>query len=157
MNGRPRKLFAQARILEFIGALQDHFVRAQRRRPATLRRKETLARLHGDLSNLQGKVPSLDELSKEYGVPARTLNDAFQEEFGCSIAAHVTLVRMREARRALEESDVTMKAIAGRLGYSHVNNFISAFRRHFRVTPGSLRPRGQGQVYNLESRGERSR
>ncbi len=144
--GMPRKLFAQTRVLEFIGALHDHLVGPAKRHPAELRRKETLARLHRDLANLRERVPSLDELSKEYGVPARALNDAFQKEFGCSIAAHVALTRMKEAKRALEASDVTMKAIANRLGYSHVNNFISAFRRQFGVTPGSVRG---GQVSTL--------
>jgi len=32
-----------------------------------------------------------------------------------------------------------MKTLAHKIGYSHVNHFITAFKKKFGVTPGSLR------------------
>lgn len=39
----------------------------------------------------------------------------------------------------LVETGLPMKVLASRLGYSHVNNFINAFKNRFGYSPGSLR------------------
>jgi AraC-like DNA-binding protein len=36
-----------------------------------------------------------------------------------------------------------MKALANQLGYSHVNHFITAFKRQFGYSPGTIRRRRQ--------------
>ena len=151
LTGLPRKLFAQARILDFPAALQSHLDEPPAPAQGRGRLRETVVRLHADLAHLEGKVPTLDELAREHGHSARALNDAFRSEYGCSIVAHVSRCRLDEAKAALSHTDVPMKTLALRLGYSHVNHFISAFRRQFGVTPGSLRRSEPRQAHGSTS------
>jgi len=39
-----------------------------------------------------------------------------------------------------------MKVLAARLGYSHVNHFIAAFKKKFGYPPGSLRKKLDGRA-----------
>jgi len=47
--------------------------------------------------------------------------------------------RLNEAYVAIRDSDVALKVLASRLGYSHVNHFNRAFRCKFGHPPGQLR------------------
>jgi AraC-like DNA-binding protein len=60
-------------------------------------------------------------------------------EYGESIFSFLTNYRLEQARMAIEKSGQPLKVIAHRIGYSHVNHFITAFKRKYNYTPGSLR------------------
>jgi AraC-like DNA-binding protein len=47
--------------------------------------------------------------------------------------------RLAQAHALLQTEQISMKVLAARLGYSHVNHFIAAFRKKFGYPPGSLR------------------
>ena len=66
------------------------------------------------------------------------------DEYGESIYAFVTNVRLKEAHAALVEGDLPIKVLSRRLGYAHVDHFTRAFTRKFGYPPGSLR-RGRGK------------
>ena len=46
---------------------------------------------------------------------------------------------MNSAYDAVVKTDEPLKQLSRRLGYRHVTNFNTAFKRHFGRTPGSLR------------------
>jgi len=52
----------------------------------------------------------------------------------------LTNYRLEQARLAIEKGRQPLKVIAYKVGYSHVNHFITAFKRKYNCTPGSLRP-----------------
>ena len=140
--GPARKLYLQAKILEYLSALSDHLdtpMSAQRRQPSS---RDKVHALHTLLLDLEGKIPALEELARQFGLPARRLNDEFKQEYGESIVLFVTTHRLNQARIALMETDLPIKVLSDHLGYSHVNHFSNAFRRHFGVSPGSLRRTG---------------
>ncbi len=137
--GPARKLYLQAKVLEYLSALSDHLatpIGAAHRKSSSL---EAIHALHTLLLDLEGKIPALEELARQFGLPARRLNDEFKQEYGESIVAFIATHRLNQARIALLETDLPIKVLSGRLGYSHVNHFSNAFRRHFGVSPGSLR------------------
>lgn len=141
LTGGGRNLYAQARALEFLCMLAEH-VRCERSGSPDVRRSSLAHRIHDDVLSTDGKLPSLADLSRRYGVSAKTLNEAFRQEFGQTIGAYATEQRLNEAHAALLTSDIPMKVLAARLGYAHVNNFITAFKRRFGYAPGSLRRTG---------------
>ena len=140
LTGEIGILYAQAKILEFFCELAGWLDSLTE--PPQLKHsdQEMLRQLHEELSELAGgNVPTLNELSKRYGRSGRILNQGFTELFGCSIFVYICEQRLVQAHEALMTTDAPMKAIAMNLGYTHVNNFINAFRKKFGYTPGSLR------------------
>ena len=139
LTDQMRILFSQAKTLEFLCALSTFLVDG---RPAGSCRPGMPAlmdKLRTDLMAHEGKVPMLGELAETHGLSARTLNEEFRRQFGTTIYNFILDHRLSEARVALEKTDVPMKVLADRLGYSHVNHFINAFKRRYGVSPGSLR------------------
>lgn len=141
LTGNLQKLFAQSKVLEYLCALSTHLdLGAVPAKPHSSKR-DALMQLRDELVRLDGKIPSLDELAARYGMSARTLNNDFKQLFGKSIHSFLTNHRLDQAHAALQESGIAMKVLANRLGYSHVNHFITAFKRKFGYPPGSLRRR----------------
>lgn len=139
LTGMMRRLHAQAKALEYICALAGHLaVEEAKTDPESFKKKQVL-KLYEELSGLQGKVPTLDELALQYGMSARVLNEEFKKNYGQSIYGYITGLRLTEAHEALLKTDIPMKTVALNMGYSHVNHFISAFGRKFGYSPGSLR------------------
>jgi AraC-like DNA-binding protein len=136
--GPARRLFAQARALEYLGGLVS-FLQVDDRKPSQRRHTQKIRELKECLLSLDGRIPALNQLAKDFGLSAKQLNIEFKAEFGQSIFEFVTANRLEQARAALLESNIPMKVISERLGYSHVNHFITAFKRKFGFPPGSVR------------------
>ena len=81
-------------------------------------------------------------MAERFGMSARWLNNEFAREYGKTIYAFVTDMRLAEAQAALMQSSLSIKALSVRLGYSHVNHFTTAFKRKFGYPPGSVRRKG---------------
>ena len=70
---------------------------------------------------------------------ASKLNQSFIKKYDQSIYSFLTNQRLDQAHEALLKTGIPMKILAHKIGYSHVNHFITAFKKKFGVTPGSLR------------------
>ena len=138
VSGTARKLYAQARVLDYLVALLAHLSSDKEIRKEHGHRTR-VRELHGFLLHLEGRLPTLGELAKQFGLPAKRLNEGFIAEYGMSVYNFVTEYRLKQAHASILASTTPLKTIATRLGYSHVNHFIVAFRRKFGYSPGSLR------------------
>jgi len=136
--GPARRLYAQTKALEYLGLLVD-FLQVQDKTTPQRRHTQKIRELKELLLNLDGRLPTLNLLAADFGLSAKQLNIEFKAEFGQSIFEYVTAVRLEQAHAALLESNLPMKVMSERLGYSHVNHFITAFKRRFGYPPGSLR------------------
>lgn len=139
LTGRVGILYTQAKILEFLCELANWLKSLDE--PAELNDTDRTLLLHlrEELSGTAGNILTLSELSKKYGKSGRALNQGFKELFGCSIYTFVNDQRLTQAYEALVNTDAPMKTIAMNLGYTHVTNFMNAFRRKFGCPAGSLR------------------
>jgi AraC-like DNA-binding protein len=134
-----KQLYAEARILDYLCALTAYFAEHSDRGRRRANREIVVNELYSELTNLDGKIPKLTELAQRYGMTARSLNETFKEIHGEPIVSFITNHRLKQAHEAITESDVAIKALASRLGYSHVNHFTTAFRKKFGYPPGQLR------------------
>lgn len=139
LQGTLQRLFAQSKVLEYLCTLCTHTAARQPVMPPIPRLEDRLRELHEELTQLEGRLPSLEELAIRFGMSARRLNTAFAERYGLPIHAFIADWRLNEAYVAIRDSDVALKVLADRLGYSHVNHFNRAFKRKFGYPPGSLR------------------
>jgi AraC-like DNA-binding protein len=157
LAGNLRRLYAQAKVLDFIVALADHLAGETKGESRKIR---AVRRLREELDQLEGAVPCLDELAKRYGLSERLMNELFKQEYGQSIYAYVTGLRLEAAHAALQYSGTPLKVLAARLGYSSVSHFSNAFTKKFGYRPDSLRrgipassSRWVGADYHIRSSG----
>lgn len=137
--GITRKLYAQSLMLEYLANLIRQVSTDNQPVPKERHRRTRIRDLHEYLMQLEGSLPTLNDLAGQFGGSARQLNTEFAAEYGQTVYAFVTGIRLEQARQALTETKIPMKVLANRLGYSHVNHFIAAFKRKFGHTPGSVR------------------
>jgi AraC-like DNA-binding protein len=83
--------------------------------------------------------PSLGELAAAAGLTEKRLNAGFRALFGATVFETLRNERLEHARLVLDSEDVTLKAIAFRVGYNHVTNFINAFAARYGAPPRQYR------------------
>lgn len=111
LTGALKKLFAQAKVLEYLCALSTHVCAQIITVSLTDRKREMVRELHDDLMQLEGKLPSLDEMAVRCGMSARWLNEAFTREYGQTIFSFITDHRLNEAHVAMREGNLPIKVI----------------------------------------------
>ena len=138
-TGRLQVLYAQSKILEYLCALGANVTQGNIHDDISCRQERVLKALHDELLSIEGKLPSLDELAVRYGMSVKSLNNAFKKKYGQTIFAYIGDCRLHDSHIALERTQIPIKVLAARLGFSHPNHFITAFRRKFGYPPGHLR------------------
>jgi PAS domain S-box-containing protein len=103
------------------------------------RNHDQMAELHAYLIQLEGGIPTLDELGSRFNRSARWLNEDFAKEYGQTIYAFMVDHRLKQAHSDLSAGNLPIKAISMRLGYSNVSNFSAAFKTKFGYPPAQLR------------------
>lgn len=82
---------------------------------------------------------SLSTVAAELALTPGHLTTVVRRRTGRSVQRWITERRMAEARRLLRETDLTVDAIAGRVGYRQTSYFIKHFRRDHATTPAAWR------------------
>ena len=86
---------------------------------------------------------SLDDIARRIASSRRQLQRAFAEIGDTTFRDHLTQVRMRRAAQLLAVHGLTVREVAGRVGYRQPAQFAKAFRRHAGVSPSDYRSRYQ--------------
>ncbi len=81
----------------------------------------------------------VERLAEQAGMGARTFARTYVAQTGCTPAAMVETMRLEAARRALEESEQPIKAIAAATGHGTEQNLRRVFLRRLGTTPGDYR------------------
>lgn len=139
LTGSMKQLYCQAKSLEYLCELVELMEKQGQNRLQTEDNQSLVTHIHDSLIDHKGRLPTLSALAEEYGVPARTLNAQFAKQYGLSIHQYIARTRLEKAHAIIQHSDIALKQVAASLGYSHVNHFITAFKREFGYPPGSLR------------------
>jgi AraC-like DNA-binding protein len=127
---------AQARM---IGMLIDLMVQARREDLRLLLPNDARARAAAlRLQNAPTDVNDLASLARASGASLRTLQRIFPRETGLTLEAWRQKARLIHAMGRLSSGD-RVTAAAFDSGYQNVGAFITAFSRHFGVTPGRYR------------------
>jgi AraC-like DNA-binding protein len=138
LSGGLRRLHAQAKVLEYLVTLTEHFVEGKGNRRDNIK-TQVVRELREELQRLEGSLPNLEEFARSYGVSVRTLNEQFKREYRQSLYSFIAEERLKAAHTALTHSRQAIKVIAVQLGFSDVSSFSKAFTKCFGYPPGSLR------------------
>lgn len=82
---------------------------------------------------------SLATIAAEVGLTPGYLTTVVRRKTGRSVQRWITERRMAEARTLLRQTDLTVEAVAARVGYRQASFFIKHFRRDHAVTPAAWR------------------
>lgn len=102
-----------------------------------------IARIHEAKTILENhlaeKPPSIRALSKLVAINEFKLKNGFKKYFGVGIFEWLLDRKMQYAKELILTTNKPIKEISAMVGYPRTTNFITAFRRTFGMTPGSLR------------------
>ncbi len=82
---------------------------------------------------------TIQQISRQVHLNEFKLKAGFKQQFGTGIFECLLQARMQKARELLMQTDKPIKEIASLTGYDHLTSFITAFRKYFGYTPGSIR------------------
>lgn len=84
--------------------------------------------------NLQDP-PTISQLSNTLYMNEQKLTSGFRQIFHMTIGNYIKEMRLSLAANLLSSTDLSIDAIASRVGYSHPSNFGKAFKAKFKRTP----------------------
>jgi AraC family transcriptional regulator, transcriptional activator of pobA len=108
-------------------------------RDLRLQNQPLLARVFEFIEEHYRAPISLATVAADVGLTPGHLTTVVRRRTGRSVQRWITERRMAEARRLLRETDRTVEAIAGEVGYADASYFIKHFRRHHGMTPAVWR------------------
>ncbi len=79
--------------------------------------------------------PTLQELSKEIGLPLKKLKDGFKQIYGEPVYTFLFDYKMEVARQLLASGGHNVNEVGLKIGYSTASHFIAAFKKKFGTTP----------------------
>ena len=82
---------------------------------------------------------SAESISSYFGISRSRLYRVTEHSFGKGIMEQIRSIRIAEACRLLEETDLKIADISARIGYEDYNYFTKIFKRKCGVTPREYR------------------
>lgn len=104
--------------------------------------KELMETIHGYLIEHLDERVTIEDLSKLFLMNATTLQKAFKETYGDSVASHMKKHRMEKAKRLISSTGLSILEIAKSVGYESQSRFSEVFRKTFGMLPSDYRKEG---------------
>jgi AraC family transcriptional regulator len=138
-------------LVQQIGVeIARHFTPAQRsRRVRTFGGRlstSQLSRVYEVIDSVSGRFPTSEEISAECGISAAHLRRSFKQTTGLTLHEYSTNARLNKAQTLLTETDLPLKEVAYRLGFSGSCTFSSTFKKAVGESPSFYRRRVQGAI-----------
>lgn len=99
----------------------------------------SVRRLMEAVENDYNKDLTLRNLAEQFCANSVYLGRLFKEETGQTFTMYLNSVRMREAKRLLLETDMTIADIASAIGYASTGYFVNQFKKMFSCSPREYR------------------
>jgi transcriptional regulator GlxA family with amidase domain len=115
---------------------QSQFSAQLRARPATT---PSIAQLQHWVNDHLDADLSVHALAERANMSPRNFGRVFRRETGTTPGTYVEQLRVEAARRLLETTDLTVGAVARRVGIRHAETLHRVFRRRVGTTPESYR------------------
>lgn len=87
---------------------------------------------------------SLEDVSQKVDISSYYFSKIFKEETGVNFIDYLTGLRMEEAKKLLEDTDLSIKEVCCEVGYSDPNYFSRNFKKYEGMTPTEARDKKRG-------------
>ncbi len=102
-------------------------------------RQETLERIKNLILSDLSKHYTIPELASKFHISQIQLKTEFKELFSFTIYRFLEHERIKQSKKALEQTSQTVAEIAWQHGYHHPTNFTATFKRKVGMTPTEYR------------------
>ncbi|PWQ95166.1 helix-turn-helix domain-containing protein [Leucothrix arctica] len=82
-----------------------------------------------------GQAVSLQDIANHVNLSISTLQRRFKSVFGMTVIEYARTERLEKAKRALVDEGLSIGEAAYLSGYQHASSFVSAFTKHFDISP----------------------
>jgi AraC-like DNA-binding protein len=89
--------------------------------------------------HLYTSLPEIGIIARQMAMSHSTLKRYFKAAFKKNIYAYYLELKMGLARQMMEEKYISVNEVAAMLGYEKVSHFILMFKKHYGVSPGSIK------------------
>jgi len=102
--------------------------------------QQMLTHIDWDYDHLEG----LSELERVGACSRSTICRLFRKHLGCTPTDWLLAVRLKQAARLLQSTNLCVYEVGARVGIDNPYHFSRVFKRHFGVTPGEYRKGARG-------------
>lgn len=102
-----------------------------------------LSRIVEFIESAENRCPSIEEIAKVCDISPAHLRRSFKKTTGKTVHDYVEAIRLKKAQGLLADSDLPLKEISYRLGFSNSSTFSSTFKRTSGETPSDYRYRSR--------------
>lgn len=82
---------------------------------------------------------SLESIARLMNLNPVYLTTEFKRLTGCSLMRYIDTLRMEQAKRLLQSTQLTIREIVKEVGYTDVSNFMRKFKKNEGITPTQYR------------------
>lgn len=104
-----------------------------------LRESQEITKIKQYINERYNENITLEQLADYIGMNAAYLSTFFKKETGQNFKNYLTIVRMKEALRLLNSTDLKSYELASRVGYNDPKQFRKKFKEIFGVSPQQYR------------------
>ena len=97
---------------------------------------------------------SCAQIAEHAGVSLNYLNSLFDKQFGMTVNHYINYLRIEEAKKLIERTDISLTEIYTQVGYKNNQNFSKQFAKHTGYSPSSYRK--QLKDFNQEKNFEKN-
>ncbi|MFA5495025.1 MAG: AraC family transcriptional regulator [Porticoccaceae bacterium] len=139
--GFASQFLVEATVCSLVVELARHFrgMRATSRESGSRLTTRQLARIEEVIENKPGAAPALADIAGACGISSRHLTRAFKNTTGKTLSAHITDIRIRQAKEQLADPGLLIKTIAYDSGFHSTSAFTAAFRKATGWSPRQFR------------------
>ncbi|MCH2068698.1 MAG: AraC family transcriptional regulator [Shimia sp.] len=134
------RLQGEAMVLELVASSFKNLSAPETTIGLTPREISQLKRVE-DLIQSTGPLPDLAALAKAGGLSLSSLRRLTQKAHGCAPLSYARTMRLSMAKELLETSTLSVSNAAEIAGFSTPENFSTAFRRAFGISPSAAKHR----------------
>lgn len=84
--------------------------------------------------NIRNNI-TVDDILEYTGFSLSTVKRIFQQQVGCGVIYYYRKLKIDEAKRILQEDNLTVTEVSDRLGFSSVHHFSNIFKKYTGVAP----------------------
>ena len=140
-TGEIRRLHTESRIVELLMYQFEQYNEKSGQNDTMFGNDdiERLELVRQILEQRMANPPNQKELAQEVFMSESKLRKDFKEYFSITLHDYLTRIRMEKARILLLKEKISVYEVAIRTGYGHQNNFSSAFKKYYGISPGEVK------------------